>query len=65
MQRQQARADMGKFVIKDWRMRLDGYFALTVRNVRDSIPKAIGFFLVRALEQHMQYELFTALTDKS
>ena len=30
------------------RKRLDSYFEVTVRNVRDSIPKAIGYYLVSA-----------------
>lgn len=32
------------------RKRLDSYFEVTVRSVRDSVPKAIGFYLVRAVQ---------------
>jgi hypothetical protein len=28
------------------RKRIDQYFELVLRNVKDSIPKAIGYFLV-------------------
>ena len=33
--------------VNQLRQRIDEYFALVLRNVKDSIPKAIGFFLVR------------------
>jgi len=29
------------------RKRIDSYFAVVVRSVKDSVPKAIGFFLVK------------------
>lgn len=34
--------------VNEIRMRIDAFFRLVVRNVRDSIPKAIGYFLVKA-----------------
>lgn len=40
--------------VEDLRRKLDSFFALIIRNLRDSIPKAIGFFLVRGLEEKMQ-----------
>jgi len=46
------------------RKRLDAYFAITVRNVRDSVPKAIGFYLVRAVQDKLQFELLSALNQK-
>jgi len=33
--------------ILELRSRIDAYFNLVVRGVRDSVPKAIGWFLVR------------------
>merc|ERR1712232_1464344 len=53
----------GPFV-NEIRKRLDSYFAITVRNVRDSIPKAVGFYLVRAVQDKMQYELLQTLNSK-
>ena len=29
------------------RKRIDQYFELVLRNVKDSVPKAIGYFLVQ------------------
>ncbi len=32
-----------------------------VRNLRDSIPKAIGHFLVRSIQENMQLQLYNQL----
>mmetsp|Transcript_123238 Transcript_123238/g.343083 ORF Transcript_123238/g.343083 Transcript_123238/m.343083 type:complete len:791 (-) Transcript_123238:97-2469(-) len=53
----------GPFV-NEIRKRLDAYFAITVRNVRDSVPKAIGYYLVRAVQDKLQFELLNALNQK-
>jgi vacuolar protein sorting-associated protein 1 len=34
--------------VREIRARIDAYFKLVVRNVRDTIPKAIGYFLVKS-----------------
>ena len=47
--------------VKELRARLDTYFRIVVRNIRDSIPKIIGHFLVRAVQNKMQLELFRRL----
>jgi dynamin 1-like protein len=47
--------------IGEIRARLDSYFELVLRNVRDSVPKAVGFFLVRQVQDKLQFELYTAL----
>lgn len=46
-QMQQPVRDTGNAFVKDLRVRIDTYYALVLRNVRDTIPKQIGFFLVR------------------
>lgn len=53
----------GPFV-QEIRKRLDSYFFITVRNVRDSIPKAIGYYLVRAVLDKLQFELLNFLNQK-
>jgi dynamin 1-like protein len=60
-QRKQARYS-GPFV-NEIRARLDAYFYITVRNARDSIPKAIGHYLVRAVLDKLQFELLNHLND--
>jgi GTP-binding protein EngB required for normal cell division len=47
--------------IAEIRARLDSYFELVLRNVRDAVPKAVGFFLVRQVQDKLQFELYTAL----
>jgi hypothetical protein len=39
-------------------MRIDAYFKIVVRNVRDSVPKAVGFFLVKQSQEKLQFELY-------
>lgn len=53
----------GPFV-KEIRRRLDSYLAITVRNVRDAVPKAIGFYLVRHVMDKLQFELLNTLNQK-
>ena len=34
--------------VQEMRLRLDAYYKIVLKNVRDSIPKTVGFFLVRS-----------------
>ncbi|KAF4674614.1 hypothetical protein FOL47_009005 [Perkinsus chesapeaki] len=45
--------------VTEIRRRLDAYFSLIIRNVRDSVPRAIGYFLVRQVQDKLQFELYT------
>ena len=49
--------------MKEIRARIDSYFKLCLRNIRDTIPKTIGFFLVRASEEKLQFELYQKLNN--
>lgn len=44
------------------RARIDAYFKIVVKNVRDTVPKTIGFFLVRASQDKLQFELYNQVT---
>ena len=44
--------------VQQLRVKIDDYFQLVLRNVKDSIPKAIGYFLVRKTQEKMQMELY-------
>ena len=50
----------GKFNDKIQKMkeRINSYFNLVVRNLRESIPKIIGKYLVKEIEDNMQNELY-------
>jgi len=50
--------DPNKIFIKELRSRIDAYFVLVCRNVRDSVPKLIGTFLVRACQDELQFALY-------
>jgi GTP-binding protein EngB required for normal cell division len=58
---QQRRGRYSGPYIAEIRARLDSYFEIVLRNVRDAVPKAVGFFLVRQVQEKLQFELYTAL----
>jgi len=43
--------------IREIRLRLDNYFSIIVRNIRDTVPKIIGYHLVRKSQEDMGLEL--------
>jgi hypothetical protein len=47
--------------VDEIRKRLDMYFTIIVRGIRDSVPKAIGFFLVNGIQDHLQYDLYAEI----
>ena len=53
--------DAKNIFIKEIRNRIEAYFKLIVRNLRDSIPKIIGNNLVKEIEDNMQIELYNQL----
>ena len=59
--RPQPPLDAKNIFIKEIRNRIEAYFKLIVRNLRDSIPKIIGNFLVKEIEDNMQLKLYNKL----
>lgn len=49
--------------VNELRTRIDAYFKLVLRSVRDSIPKTIGYFLVRKSQDALQFELYNAINS--
>uniref|UniRef100_A0A0G4FVQ9 Dynamin-type G domain-containing protein n=1 Tax=Chromera velia CCMP2878 TaxID=1169474 RepID=A0A0G4FVQ9_9ALVE len=47
--------------LQEIRRRLDAYFNIVLRNVRDTVPKVIGYFLVRSIQEKLQFELYNEL----
>ena len=47
--------------VNEIRKRLDMYFRIITRGIRDSVPKAIGFFLVNGIQEHIQYDLYAEI----
>lgn len=50
--------------IAEIRKRLDFYFHVQIRNVRDAVPQTVGFYLVRSVQDKMQFELLNELNQK-
>ena len=53
--------DAKNIFIKEIRNRIEAYFKLIVRNLRDSIPKIMGNFLVKEIQENMQLKLYNKL----
>ena len=56
-----SKVDSKGLFIKEMRSRVEAYFKLIVRNLRDSIPKAIGNNLVRSIQENMKLKLYNML----
>lgn len=39
--------------VDEIRKRIDEYFKIVIRNIRDSVPKAVGFFLVKGIQEKL------------
>lgn len=57
--------DTKNIFIREIRSRIEAYFKLIVRNLRDSIPKTIGYQLVKSVENNMQVELYNMLSKSN
>ena len=55
--------DAKSIFIKEIRNRIEAYFKLIVRNLRDSVPKIIGNFLVKEIQENMQLKLYNKLYE--
>jgi hypothetical protein len=57
--------DPQKLFLEEMRNRIDSYFALVVRNLRDAVPKAIGHFLVQNSQDNMQFSLYDEINKST
>ena len=53
--------DAKKIFINEIRNRIEAYFKLIVRNLRDMIPKIMGNYLIKEIEENMQLKLYNKL----
>lgn len=53
--------DTKTIFIREIRNRIEAYFKLIVRNLRDSMPKTIGYNLVKSIQDNMQIDLYNQL----
>ena len=52
--------DANRVLANELRYRIDAYFNLVCRNVRDSVPKLIATFLVCACQDDLKFTLYDA-----
>ena len=57
-QDQSSRGRGTNIFVKEIRARIDSYFKITIRTVRETIPKLIGYFMVRQTQEKLQAELY-------
>ena len=49
--------------VQEMRKRVDEYFTIVLRSVKDSIPKAIGCFMVKKSQEVLQFELYNQVNS--
>ncbi len=59
----QQRAQGANACVSEMRKRIDQYFEIVLRSVKDSVPKMIGHFLVRKSETVLQMDLYNAVNN--
>lgn len=47
--------------VKEIRQRLDNYYAIVIRNIRDTVPKIIGYHLIKKTEENFNYAMWNAI----
>ncbi len=62
---EKSQLDSKNIFIREIRNRIEAYFKLVLRNLRDSIPKSIGYFLVKSIQDNMQLNLYNQLYKSS
>ena len=60
---QQPQARGKNIFVKEIRARIDAVFKITIRTVRETIPKLIGYFLVRMSQEKLQVELYQKINE--
>ena len=55
--------DSKTIFVRELRTRIDSYFALVIRNIRDKVPKTIGFFLVHKCQDKIQFHLYNEINQ--
>ena len=63
MQQPQHNQPIQSSFVLEMRKRIDGYFEIALRSVKDSVPKIIGNFLVRKSEVALQMDLYNAVNN--
>lgn len=55
--------DRGKYaVVNQLRKRINAYFYIVSRNLKDTIPKLIGTFLIQAVQKDLKFVIFNNIS---
>ena len=57
--------DAQDILVEELRARIDKYFFIMVRNMRDEVPKIIGQFLVKKFNEALEVEILNALNKRN
>lgn len=49
--------------VMEMRKRIDHYFDIVIRNIKDSVPKVIGCFMVKKSQEVLQFELYNQVNS--
>jgi len=60
-QQEKEKLDTKNIFIREIRNRIEAYFRLILRNLRDEVPKAIGTFLVKGITDNIQLYLYNKI----
>ena len=60
-QQERERVDSKNIFIREIRNRIEAYFRLILKNLRDEVPKAIGTFLVKGITDNIQLHLYNKI----
>jgi len=61
MQPNQPQLSAQNVFVREIRARIDTYFRIVLRNVRDTVPKTVGYFLVKMSQEKLQFELYNRI----
>lgn len=51
-------------LVDELRIRVDNYFFISVRNLKDIVPKIIGQFLLKKFSEGLEVEILNSLNKK-
>lgn len=54
----------GNAIIGELRQRIDSYFHIVSKNLKDTVPKIIGNFLIKSILKDIKFVLFESLSNE-
>lgn len=60
-QQEKEKIDSKNIFVREVRNRIEAYFKLILKNLRDEVPKAIGTFLVKGISDNIQLHLYNKI----